>query len=355
MKIFILNYILFFLRACFIINPIVITFFLFGSLSFSQTVIWSEDFQSYTDGTQNSTKWTTTANNCDADGLPGIVGNNFWGVRTTSGDKEFCCEDIEGVTCCLNSQGQSDNMWISSVINISGYSNISISMSIRTEGTMECTSCGNGQDLLKAEYQINGGAWITFVSLCGPPNGFVLNACEEINTGSSLRIRVLLGNQADDEEWYFDDINVVSQTCAVLLPIELIEFKAKQINKSVELNWITASEKNNAFFTVERSKNGEDWYPVSFINSQGNSSVYQYYKTYDYSPFTGNSYYRLKQSDFDGSYSYSNVILLNMISDERKLIKKIDLLGREVNDDFTGISLFVYDNGEIEKVIRVKE
>jgi hypothetical protein len=138
------------------------------------------------------------------------------------------------------------------------------------------------------------------------------------------------------------------------LPIELIEFKAKQINKSVELNWITASEKNNAFFTVERSKDGEDWDPVSFINSQGNSSTHQYYKTYDYSPFTGNSYYRLKQSDFDGSYSYSNVILLNMISDERKLIKKIDLLGREVNDDFTGISLFIYDNGDIEKVIRVK-
>ena len=60
---------------------------------FSQ-VIWVEDFSPYPNGTQNTIKWTTNANNCDADGLPGTVADNYWG--TFNG--EFRCEDIEGLT-----------------------------------------------------------------------------------------------------------------------------------------------------------------------------------------------------------------------------------------------------------------
>ena len=189
----------------------------------SQTVIWSEDFESYTDGTQNTTKWTTSANNCDADGAPGTSADNYWGTRTTFGDKEFCCEDIEGITCC-GTQGASDNEWISEVINIAGYTDIALSIQMRAEGNMECNQCGQGEDLFDAEYQIDGGAWVNFLSICGFSDGQSLLECIDVGTGSTLRIRVLLGNQANTEEYYFDDIFVYETTCSIALPIELLSF-----------------------------------------------------------------------------------------------------------------------------------
>jgi len=98
----------------------------------------------------------------------------------------------------------------------------------------------------------------------------------------------------------------------VPLPIELLFFTAfVQIN-SVLLEWATASETNNDFFTIERSKNGLEWEIVSRVEGAGNSSVTIHYSSIDYQPYTGISYYRLKQTDFDGQYEYSRIIAVNL-------------------------------------------
>ncbi len=179
-----------------------LTFLLFPN---SQT-IWVEDFSPYADGTQNAIKWTTSANNCDADGIPGTVNGNYWG--TFNG--EFRCEDIEGLTCCSGGQGQSDNIWISEDISILGMSNVYVSISTRVEGNVECSICGAGGDYLEASYQVDGGAWVPFATICGATNGFNDTDCTLIEQGDLLKIRVLLGNQANDETYYFDDILVYS-------------------------------------------------------------------------------------------------------------------------------------------------
>ena len=176
---------------------------LFPYFIYSQ-VIWIEDFSPYTNGTQNTIKWTTNANNCDADGPPGTVADNYWG--TFNG--EFRCEDIEGLTCCSNGQGEADNLWLSEDIPINGYSKIYISITTRVEGNVECANCGSGGDLLEASYQIDGGIWIPFVTICGATSGFFSTDCIYVGTGNILKIRVLLGNQANDEVYYFDDVTV---------------------------------------------------------------------------------------------------------------------------------------------------
>lgn len=176
---------------------------LFPYFIYSQ-VIWIEDFSPYTNGTQNTIKWTTNANNCDADGPPGTVTDNYWG--TFNG--EFRCEDIEGLTCCSNGQGEADNLWLSEDIPINGYSKIYISITTRVEGNVECANCGSGGDLLEASYQIDGGTWIPFVTICGATSGFFSTDCIYVGTGNILKIRVLLGNQANDEVYYFDDVTV---------------------------------------------------------------------------------------------------------------------------------------------------
>ena len=97
------------------------------------------------------------------------------------------------------------------------------------------------------------------------------------------------------------------------LPIELISFEAKKGDGFyVNLHWITASEQNNDFFTVERSRHGKVWEKVGVVKGAGNSNSILRYTLTDENPYAGISYYRLKQTDFDGSFSYSEIRMINL-------------------------------------------
>jgi len=86
------------------------------------------------------------------------------------------------------------------------------------------------------------------------------------------------------------------------LPVTLVDFTATAENNKVKLNWITASEKNNNYFIIERSKDGVVFTEVARVFSRGDSNTLQYYTTYDFEPLNGISYYRLSQVDFDGQH-----------------------------------------------------
>jgi hypothetical protein len=91
------------------------------------------------------------------------------------------------------------------------------------------------------------------------------------------------------------------------LPISLLDFNAQLVLDHVDLNWTTATETNNDFFTIERSKNGVDFKELAQIKGAGNSNQIQNYRLIDEQPYQGVSYYRLKQTDFNGKYSYSEI------------------------------------------------
>ena len=91
------------------------------------------------------------------------------------------------------------------------------------------------------------------------------------------------------------------------LPIELVSFTAEHVDDHVELAWQTKSERDNDFFTVERSVDGENWERILIVDGAGNSSTTLNYATWDFVPELGLSYYRLKQTDFNGTYSYSDI------------------------------------------------
>lgn len=108
------------------------------------------------------------------------------------------------------------------------------------------------------------------------------------------------------------------------LPIKLIYFKAKQEGKRVRLDWETASEENNDFYTVERSENGIHFEEVLTKDGAGTSKTNLYYFGYDNHPLKGISYYRLKQTDTDGKFVYSDIesIQYNTIfEDEEKQVQ----------------------------------
>lgn len=92
------------------------------------------------------------------------------------------------------------------------------------------------------------------------------------------------------------------------LPVELLSFTAKTtILDKVELNWQTASEINNEFFTLEHSVDGNSWYEIVDIPGAGSSSILLEYSYSHSNPSKGVNFYRLKQTDFDGQYEYSQI------------------------------------------------
>jgi hypothetical protein len=92
------------------------------------------------------------------------------------------------------------------------------------------------------------------------------------------------------------------------LPITLLSFTAVPDGNRVKLDWVTASEENNDYFTVEKSKNGVDWAEVLQKAGAGNSNTNIAYSDFDNDPYSGTSYYRLKQTDFNGQFKYSDMV-----------------------------------------------
>lgn len=108
------------------------------------------------------------------------------------------------------------------------------------------------------------------------------------------------------------------------LPIELLSFYAKPVDSYVKLQWETASEINNDYFTVEKSKDGVNFYPVCLIQGAGNSTITLDYSAVDVHPYKGLSYYRLLQTDFDGRQSSSHIISVFFGNNQNGITYKIE-------------------------------
>jgi exopolysaccharide biosynthesis protein len=105
------------------------------------------------------------------------------------------------------------------------------------------------------------------------------------------------------------------------LPVKLLQFSAMPHGKSVQLNWETENEFNNDYFTIQRSANGRSFKDVVRVKGTTGSIRKLQYRSVDYAPLEGKSYYRLKQTDLDGKTSYSNTVAVNFQkSDGGKLL-----------------------------------
>lgn len=112
-----------------------------------------------------------------------------------------------------------------------------------------------------------------------------------------------------------------------ILPIKLVSFEANLNDDKVDLKWITSTEINNDYFTIEKSKDLKNWDIVTTVSGAGNSNVNIEYFDLDNSPYQGISYYRLKQTDFDGAFTYSNTVPVKI---EKRFDKGISLFPNPV-------------------------
>lgn len=101
-----------------------------------------------------------------------------------------------------------------------------------------------------------------------------------------------------------------------ILLVELLTFDAKVKDRNVELSWSTLFEKNNDFFTIEKSIDGQQWELVENLKGAGNSGVLIHYSSTDERPYLGVSYYRLTQTDFNGEKKQIGIEAVNFVLEE---------------------------------------
>lgn len=150
---------------------------------------------------------------------------------------------------------------------------------------------------------------------------------------------------------YLDDLSIY-ESSPVDLPIELLYFSSKSHIYYNELRWATASENNNDYFTIEKTRDGTYFYNVAVIKGAGNSVQKLEYLYLDRDIEDGINYYILKQTDYDGKFKYSDIISVdNRKEASATLIKVTNTLGQEVTGDLKGIYIFHYSDGTTIKRI----
>ncbi|MDB4344392.1 hypothetical protein OAA35_00770, partial [bacterium] len=142
----------------------------------------------------------------------------------------------------------------------------------------------------------------------------------------------------------FSPFTLGSSSSTNVLPIELVSFSGEKKDNRNILNWTTASEINNAFFTVEKSYNGIDFEWVGTQEGTSPSTQIINYSLSDFNVLETLNYYRLKQTDFDGKFEYSNTISIDNRIDNsfKEIIGRINLLGQEVDEFYNGIVIVRY-------------
>ena len=152
---------------------------------------------------------------------------------------------------------------------------------------------------------------------------------------------------------YLDDLSIYESE-PVNLPIELIYFRGINEGDANKLIWSTASENNNDYFTIEKTVDGKDFQIVSNIDGAGNSSNIINYQYVDRTFEHIINYYRLKQTDFDGKYDYSDIISIDNRESDRSisLLKIVDLMGREVDEKYKGMVILIYSDRSTKLTIQ---
>jgi len=132
---------------------------------------------------------------------------------------------------------------------------------------------------------------------------------------------------------------IVGESSGSTLPVSLVKFTAESSNNGVNIRWSTSTELNNDFFTIERSVNANDYEVIGIEKGAGNSNSRLDYSFKDQEPILGRSFYRLKQTDYDGQFEYFGPVAVNYYSDERKTQE---------------IELSVYPNPSLNEPINIK-
>jgi hypothetical protein len=179
------------------------------------------------------------------------------------------------------------------------------------------------------------------------------------NVGTGRSVSPIPPNNATTNYTVTDQFGCVtdqfSVTTTATLPVELLNYAVRLVNREVHVNWTTATETNNDHFTIERSSNGRDFSGIGTVAGAGNSSTNLNYSYVDHAPLPGISYYRLAQTDIDNHVKYMSVKRIDNQDSKSFDVKVMNstsgYLTMEVSSTTNGqYEILVYDlNGRLLK------
>lgn len=132
--------------------------------------------------------------------------------------------------------------------------------------------------------------------------------------------------------WRYESSSILADPS--VLPVELIRFDAKAVEKQVNLTWETATEVNSDYFELQRSEDGKKWEQIGMVYSAGKSKNPNAYSFVDFKPQIGLNYYRMKMVDRDKTFAYSS-------------IKAVTVVGKEINLFPNPVSNTLYIDSEV--------
>ncbi len=223
--------------------------------------------------------------------------------------------------------------------NVTFYTKRACSITVNSNETANQTTLLSTSTLNNADCASNWNAWYEWnFSVPGSYNGAGF---------LQIKINTVYGGPASV---YLDDFGV-TETAPTALPIELLYFNGKFKNNIVVLNWATASETHNAFFSIEKGFNGIDFGVIDRLEGFSHSDTVIHYEFHDDKIIPNVIYYRLKQTDLDGNYTYIDPIAVDCGSYiVPEPIRYINVLGQPVDPNTPGL-LIEMQNGIIQKKV----
>ena len=129
------------------------------------------------------------------------------------------------------------------------------------------------------------------------------------------------------------------------MPITLLSFEAYHAQDGVIVEWSVLSQVNNDYFNIQKSIDGYEWEDKTTIQGAGNVNTQMSYNWLDTDPSIDISYYRLKQTDYNGQSETFDPVAVSVSSTEKIVDKVFNLMGQEVEDTYEGVVIEVYQDG----------
>ena len=168
-------------------------------------------------------------------------------------------------------------------------------------GIRKATNAENGSSLLITYVNASGASSVSLPT-GGGTSTWYYECIDLAFTGSPISITFTNTSTAGSNSFRLDDIGLTN----TVLPITWNRFSVENNGKSSLLSFSTASETNNSHFDIERSADGRNFEVIGTIKGAGDSRDERRYEFTDERPVQGINYYRIKQIDYDGKYSYSD-------------------------------------------------
>jgi hypothetical protein len=216
------------------------------------------------------------------------------------------------------------------------------------------TSSGAWSGTITLQSSTDGSNWTDLtptITMIGN-NGDNVTPSRTLSTGSKYA-RVYFTNKVSGSNLGVDDFSVDGTP----LPVSLATFTATKSSSSTQLSWRTASELNNAHFSIERSADGREYKEIGVVQGHGTSLEPRSYTYTDESPAHGLNYYRLRQVDFDGQYEYSQVVSVQFSSGKESVQLFPTLVRQQVElrfgapaDSEGNVRIFNQSGREVQRV-----